>query len=285
MQEILLFSAGFLNLFRFFPVKGSKGGNRMFEHQLRKREKVLKDYISKSEKWLGTAPEGRLWVSTTTSTRSHFKFLTTSRKYLSPSRDLKKIKDLAKKEYLEHVNSESKKELTALKDFLRTRNLVKDAYMMLHEAKRELVTPVEIPADVLVHNFMSEVYPPPDYEMANPKETLRGESVRSFAEALIADELFKAGIPYRYERPFTLYNKHVVHPDFTIMDPSSGRIIIWEHFGMTQRSGYKDNMVSKIKDYAKSGMVIGDGLIVTFENDELKITREEIRQIIDVFLN
>ena len=257
----------------------------MPEHQLRKREKVLKDYISKSEKWLGTAPEGRLWVSTKAKGETReVRYYDNSHGYLSAAKDKTLIRNLAKKEYLEHVNSASKKELTALKDFLRTRNLIKDAYMMLHEAKRELVTPVEIPVEVLVHNFMSEVYPPSDYEMANPKETLRGESVRSFAESLIADELFLAGIPYRYERPFTLYNKHIVHPDFTIMDPSSGRIIIWEHFGMTQRSGYKDNMVSKIKDYAKSGMVIGDGLIVTFENEERKITKEEIRQIIETLI-
>ena len=48
--------------------------------------------------------------------------------------------------------------------------------------------------------------------------TIKGERVRSKSEKIIADELYRYQIPYKYEFPLTLatHNRNIqLYPDFT----------------------------------------------------------------------
>jgi DNA helicase-4 len=63
-----------------------------------------------------------------------------------------------------------------------------------------------------------------------PRETLNGESVKSFGEKLIANTLFEHDIEYRYESNFRWKGVNY-RPDFMIGDCQAGGVII-EYFGL-----------------------------------------------------
>lgn len=97
--------------------------------------------------------------------------------------------------------------------------------------------------------------------------TSKGINVRSKSEAIIVEALNSAGIPFRYEFDFEFFGR-TLHPDFTIKRPRDGKIIIWEHFGLLDESGYRNNAVNKLQIYSSAGYVVGDNLIITFETRE-----------------
>jgi DNA helicase-4 len=74
------------------------------------------------------------------------------------------------------------------------------------------------------------------YRRALPRETLRGEYVKSFGERLIANTLFEHDIEYHYERNFR-WNGTNYRPDFTILR-SDGSGVIIEYFGLEGDADY-----------------------------------------------
>lgn len=109
----------------------------------------------------------------------------------------------------------------------------------------------------------------------------KGDFVRSKSELNIANSLYKAGIPYKYECPMTLKNGIVYYPDFTILDVNNRRIVFWEHRGMMDDREYAKNAVRKQKEYIKNGMVFGDSLIITEETAFDPLGTDEIKAIVE----
>lgn len=84
-----------------------------------------------------------------------------------------------------------------------------------------------------------------------------GLLVRTKSEALIAEFLLAAGIPFRYEKRLELASVYkneagfeesvieVVYPDFTIYLPD-GSITIWEHEGLMEQEKYRKRNVNKL---------------------------------------
>lgn len=97
-------------------------------------------------------------------------------------------------------------------------------------------------------------------------KTLKGEKVRSKSEAFIADVLYLAGIPYRYECQLVV-GGDVFYPDFMIMDPSTGEIYIWEHFGLMDTEKYIQRTVYKISAYTSAGFFPNKNFIITYEDN------------------
>ena len=96
-----------------------------------------------------------------------------------------------------------------------------------------------------------------EYEK-NPKHpeqlivpTVRGINVRSKSEALIAFGLDMHKIPYRYECRLPI-KRPEIYPDFTILQPNTGNIIIWEHFGMMDHPDYVHKASAKMHTYMKT---------------------------------
>jgi DNA helicase-4 len=80
------------------------------------------------------------------------------------------------------------------------------------------------------------------YRRALPRETLAGETVKSFGERLIANTLFENGVPYAYERSHR-WNGVNYKPDFTIPAPGGG--IVVEYFGLEGDPDYDDMSAAK----------------------------------------
>ena len=98
--------------------------------------------------------------------------------------------------------------------------------------------------------------------------TLNGERVRSKSEEIIANALFSKGIPYRYGCPVKLRNGEMVHPDFTILDVRNRREVFLEHLGKADDPDYVNRNMWKFREYERSGINLGQNLLITYETDK-----------------
>ena len=82
-----------------------------------------------------------------------------------------------------------------------------------------------------------------NYRRNLPRETLRGEAVKSYGERVIANALFEHAVDYKYERNFR-WNRTNYRPDFTISTgPDSGVVI--EYFGLDGDPDYDEQSEAK----------------------------------------
>ena len=84
-------------------------------------------------------------------------------------------------------------------------SVAENLYALLHPARRSLVTPLVYPDEDFVARWSAVKYAGREFDADGPVlMTARGERVRSKSEIIIADALFRRGIPYRYEFPHEL---------------------------------------------------------------------------------
>ena len=111
-----------------------------------------------------------------------------------------------------------------------------------------------------------EPYEQNSYPKNRSFESNRGDLVRSKSEKFIADKLYAAGIPYRYEEVITLENGYFASPDFTVLNKRTKEIYYIEHLGNLQDEQYLDENVRKLSRYYKSGSNFAGHLLITIEN-------------------
>ena len=104
--------------------------------------------------------------------------------------------------------------------------------------------------------------------------TSRGPLVRSKSEVLIAESLYKACIPFRYEQILHIAEFSYA-PDFTIRR-SDGKIFFWEHQGRMFDTKYMDRHFSKMRVYFAEGIVPWDNLILTYDSFDGRVDVREI---------
>jgi DNA helicase IV len=88
-----------------------------------------------------------------------------------------------------------------------------------------------------------------NYRRALPRESLKGDYVKSFGEKLIANLLFEHGVEYKYERNFR-WDGINYRPDFTIQGGKKKGIII-EYFGIEGDADY-DEMTERKRAFWKT---------------------------------
>jgi len=113
--------------------------------------------------------------------------------------------------------------------------------------------------------------------------TTLGVRVRSKSEAVIASIFEANGIPFRYEAELIIGEK-VYYPDFTILCPSSGKVLYWEHFGMLNDSNYRVSVEKKLCSYFENGLYPCDNFITTYDNEDRSIDASVIQRLIDFIL-
>ena len=105
--------------------------------------------------------------------------------------------------------------------------------------------------------------------------------VRSKSEAFIAYALHDHGIPFRYECALELGKYLILYPDFTIKHPDTGKIIIWEHFGLMDDPVYARKAAYKVKTYMEHGFIPNQNLLMTFESAGTPFDFEKVLFIIE----
>ncbi len=202
--------------------------------------------------------------------------------------DTHTIRTFLQKSYLEKVlkllNLEEKNLAGLIKKTDHVVEKIKNLYSALPEEAKQYITPIDMSDEDYAAQWLSESYEGksiPDY--APVYETSRGERVRSKSELTIANMLADRGIPYKYERPLTLMGGVVVYPDFTLLDVKTRREIYWEHRGMMDDRDYARQAVFKMKSLMKSGILLGDNLIITEETTANPLGTNEIDAVIDQY--
>ena len=143
-----------------------------------------------------------------------------------------------------------------------------------------LISDTVFPSDDYVKAWMLEDYDRnPSRPEALLQKTLSGIRVRSKSEAIIADQLLLAHIPFRYEAGMTVGGR-VVYPDFTILHPKTHERIIWEHFGLMSTASYRYNAFKKLAAYSDAGLELDKDLIATFEWDDSPLDPSYVSDLI-----
>ena len=155
------------------------------------------------------------------------------------------------------------------------------------EIRKLLVTPAFFSTEERVRQWRTEEY---EENTAYPEtrrfETEQGEIVRSKSEVIIANLLYhnKDKILYKYERPLEVYAngyKRVYHPDFTILNVKTGRMVYWEHAGRMDDPRYASDFVRRMNVYTSNGLKLGRDILVTFETQEEPLDIVQVRKIVE----
>jgi len=93
------------------------------------------------------------------------------------------------------------------------------------------------------------------YDAGLIHRTARDELVRSKSEVIIANELYRLGVDYTYEKEPRFGAGSPRYPDFTIEDAASGLTVYWEHCGMLADPGYQARWEAKQKWYRANGVL------------------------------
>lgn len=229
----------------------------------------LEGLIRKCRKKLAEATTGKIKINSK-GAGQYYLFNADSQTWEYVKQDqIKDLKPIAQRDYEEAVLLEAEKQLAAIKKFASVYNemFLIEIYSAMHPLRKQLIKPYDISDEEYATNWLGEKYEKSQREMTTAYTTLNNEKVRSKSEALIADKLRALGIPYRYECKLQLSNI-VFFPDFTLLDKRNRNVIIYEHFGMMDKSDYGNNCVGKIKTYIQNGYVLGKNLIATFESVE-----------------
>ena len=228
---------------------------------------------------------GRLWCRKVRGTYQYY----INDKYVSKQKEWNRIKAMAQTEYRNKLRSLLEKEIEYLKRIMEGENQMSALYTNLNEGKRTLFEPDILPISERIKRFEQEEHVGLPFSADDYTEyyTNRGERVRSKSEKIIADELNRHGIPYKYEKPLLLYVDGVLkefHPDFTAMNISTGEIKYVEHLGMMDNPFYLKNTLSKMDIYEKNNLLIGRDVILLHESSYRPLNTRAIEDYINEFL-
>ena len=246
----------------------------------------LEEAKRKNDKLLKNAPEGKLRCEVS---KGYYQYYL-GKEYLG--KDKKKlIGKLAQKEYGIQLNKKLElylKKLYELK-MLYEKEELEEVYRKLHPARKVLVEPMIPPIEKIIEAFKRIEYEGKPFSEDDKTEfyTIKGERVRSKSEKIIADELYRNGIPYKYEMPIELegWQKRVlIYPDFTVLNKCTGKRWLVEHLGMMDKPMYYENAMQKLSIYEKNGILLGDGLIVLHETSGSPLNIVVLKKYIEKYL-
>ena len=194
------------------------------------------------------------------------------------------IRELCQKDYDERVLAAAEKEYTRLKMLqnIYKKGNCEEIYEKLHIDRKMYITPIVLPQDEFVLNWMKQDYTRKGFSDDYPEYyTDNGERVRSKSEILIANALKKYGVPYRYEAPLYLEGLGIIHPDFTVLNARERKEYYWEHLGKMDDSEYVEQALHRIDVYQKNNMFLGDKLILSYETYKYPINSKNIDKLIN----
>lgn len=260
-----------------------------FFEKLLTKKTSLEKLIDIVKKDLERAPEGNLRIVKTDS-RTQYYLITsehdTNGKYLPKSQE-ELAKKIAQRDYNKKVLAELEKEYTFVERMIKSykKDAVLSVYENLSEGRRELVTPVIPTAGQFVKEWQQMSYQKNSASQNAQIVTESGISVRSKSEELIANSLFKEGIPFRYEFPVQLESiNQIFYPNFYCLNVRTHEEFVWEHFSIMDDPDYSDAVVKKICIYNANGFIQGKNLITTFETINTPLDAQTVNTLIENFL-
>ena len=246
----------------------------------------VKESKAELKKYIDNAPDGKLRCAVC---RGNYQYYI-GKRYLR-NKEKKIAVKLAEKEYGEKLLLQLKKyehALEVIEDFVENEKL-QNIYRMLHSARQALVKPIYKPIELIIEEFEQTSYEGKQFlsEDKTSYYTIKGERVRSKSEKIIADELYRNGIPYKYEFPIELkaWNKTItVYPDFTVLNKRTGKKWIIEHLGMLDKTSYLESTLQKLDTYEKNDILLGRDLILLHETSSAPLDTRVLKKYIEEYL-
>ncbi len=174
----------------------------------------------------------------------------------------------------------------SLLKFLKKYNVneINNIYGSLSRGRRILIKPLIIPDEELIKKWYAKFEINSNgFQDERKYATERGDMVRSKSEKIIADILYKHGIPYVYE-PVMNLNGHIKYPDFAALNIKKQKTIYWEHFGLISEPGYAEKNMRKLLEYEEYGLLCGDNLIFSMESPDsplsIKMIEKKIKKML-----
>ncbi len=260
---------------------------RALERAISEASKMLQKIVRDSKRM----PEGHLEVSLARGKylqcyaveKKHGKL---QKNYISV-KERKIAEQLAQKAYL----GKAKKALIRRKQVLEKACLtlretdLKQVYDRESPERRKLITPLVSTDEQYIEQWYEEHKGGQNsFAKTTAYTTVKGETVRSKSEKMIADAYHAAGVPYVYEPTVMLSNGKTKYPDFAVLNVRLRKTMYHEHFGMMDDDEYRQNAMLKIREYNKNGYPIGDCLLCTFEGENIPFDQDELNELIRVFL-
>lgn len=258
---------------------------------LLKKEEELFGWKKQLEKNLAEAPMGKLYRSKSNGSEQYYIRKPDAngkirKKYVRKSE--KMIVDrILQRDYEALVLEKVKEQISSIEKFLK--EFVPEELTAIYEnlpcSQKKIITPWMETTEEYVRKWKNVLYVGKDFsQSAQEIFTERGERVRSKSEKIIADSLYRQGVPYRYEYPIYLRGMGTVYPDFMCLHVRRRKEILWEHMGMMSDAAYCKNALKKEEIYIKNGYRTGIDIIYTHESSEYTLSTKVIDQIIkDVF--
>jgi len=194
-------------------------------------------------------------------------------KKIGVTKNEKRLRQLCRRKYLLFREKVLKKNISILESALAS----------VHEVTDENVIGSftgaysEMPIEYFYHPVMEKWLVESQKENLYRKEELtcksnNGIKLRSKSEGFIANLLEFYNLFYWYEAKLNVKGE-TIYPDFAIINPYTGKLILWEHFGALHLAGYAEKMVEKMDRYLRLGYVPFETIIYTFEPDALNPDR------------
>ena len=261
-------------------------------NDLEKTKKELNGKILELGKAVASAPEGTLIIEKRRGYTEYYQRLSNSpdtpvrKKYITRE-NLWLVRALAQKDYdirllkvlkarLEKINKIS---LLNLSD-----DELYEVYENLAPERKKFVKPAFLTDEQFAEQWLNIPFTPLGFrpEDVNFYYTDRGERVRSKSEVIIANALYHAGIPYKYECPLTI-NGQTFYPDFTILNMNTREEIYFEHFGMMDDMDYLDKALKKIDFYEYYGLIQSGKVVCTFESKSHPLDTRVLAKVIEKY--
>ena len=255
--------------------------------ELLEEKRRLGSIIRDADKRLQKAPEGQVRI-VRQNTKIQFYHRTiagdTNGKYM-PFAEHDMAAALIQKKYDQKILAAAKKQRSAIERFLKDYDpeALKTAYVIQSDVRKGYIIPVELPDQEYRRDWEEQPYEPKAFLDNTPEHfTSRGERVRSKSEVMIADALYRAGIPYKYECPLELGGM-VFHPDFTILRMEDRKEIYWEHLGMMDDPEYCTNAIQRIRLYEANSIYPWRELVLSMETVSTPINLAVINRMISLY--
>ena len=270
--------------------KNNGGTMQDLKEDMKAQLKELDELISKSNKnliKLKNIPDKGITVSKSNGYDQYYWIDKTSgkRTYAKVS-EMDMLKKTAQHRYEHAVAAKLNNLKNELDKFLKTYDVseIDKVYTHMSKARQLLVSPIIDTEEIFVKKWESVTYESSGFINDSEFYSSKGIKVRSKSELIIANALEQCGVPYRYEYPLYLKGIGTVYPDFTCLNISKRKEIVWEHFGMMDNIAYSNKNIAKIQAYHQNGFFPGKNMIMTFETSQNSISSTIIQNIIKELL-
>lgn len=254
--------------------------------EMKRERDFLRKMLNEMEGKLQKLPQGTLRCTQSKNITQYY----VNGSYLKKEQQ-RKAAEICERQYYEPLCKEIEKILEKWEALIYTyeKNQLDASYEKLCGARKVLLKEaVYKTKSQMIQDFMEEVYPSGSFEENDEKEifTIKGERVRSKSEKIIADELFRRGIPYKYEKPLVLEDrgrKITFRPDFTILNVPQRKRYILEHLGMMDDPAYVAGAMRKLNIYEKNNYLLGRDLILLRESSENPLNIKILQNYIEEY--